>query len=65
MGQLSRLPRKVEGPNVPSLPPRMSLSIKTAPNPFHGAARPAALSAEPMPFSIPKQKLKWIIVQEA
>ena len=35
MGQLSRLPRKVEGPNVPSLPPRMSLGIKTAPNPFH------------------------------
>jgi hypothetical protein len=30
MGQLSRLPRKVEGPDVPSLPPRMSLGIKTA-----------------------------------
>ena len=42
---------------MPSLPPRMSLGIKTAPNPFHGAARPAVLNVEPMSFSIPKQKL--------
>jgi hypothetical protein len=65
MGQLSRLPRKAEGPNVPSLPPRMSRGIKTAPNPFRECRQTGRAERRTHVLLNTEAEAEWIVVHPA